>query len=293
MITTQLLFNIIVSASIICLIALGLTLQYKVIGFINFAFAALCTFGAYLAMLFNKILFMALETSILLAIMSVILIGCLNEIIIFKPIRKKMNSINILLFCSLGIYIVLQNILSMAFGDNVMTFNVKAQNTIVEIYGAQTTPAQIVILSVSSMLVVLTATFLKYSSAGKQMRAVANDTDLAKISGIDSGRIILLSFALSSAFAGTAGILVAFDVDVTPTMGMNYLMMGVVALIIGGTRNIWGIVFGSLLIASAKNLGAWYINSQWQDAIAFVILLVFLLFKPEGFFGSKIKKVAI
>ena len=125
------------------------------------------------------------------------------------------------------------------------------------------------------------------------MRAVANDPELASVSGIDSGKVILLTFALGSALAGVAGILVAFDVDMIPTMGMNALMMGVVAVIIGGVGSIPGIALGSLLLGMAQHLGVWFISSQWQDAIAFAILLIFLLFRPQGFLGKKIKKANI
>jgi branched-chain amino acid transport system permease protein len=130
------------------------------------------------------------------------------------------------------------------------------------------------------------------AKTGKAMRAVASDSGLSKLSGIKSDRIILISFAIGSALAGIAGILVALDVDMTPTMGMNMLLMGVVAMIIGGAGSIWGIVLGSLLLATAQNLAVWYISSQWMDAVAFAILLLFLLFKPEGFAGKKSRKTA-
>jgi branched-chain amino acid transport system permease protein len=143
------------------------------------------------------------------------------------------------------------------------------------------------------MLVILVAGYLSLVKSGKAMRAVANDPELANISGINSNKVILLSFAIGSALAGIAGILVSLDVDMTPTIGMNMLMMGVVAMIIGGVGSIWGIVFGSLLLALAQNLGVWYISSQWQDAIAFGILLIFLLLKPEGFLGKKLKKANV
>jgi len=90
--------------------------------------------------------------------------------------------------------------------------------------------------------------------------------------------------------SGKNGIL---DVDMNPTMGMNVLLMGVVAMIIGGKNNIIGIVLGALLLAMAQHFGAWYIGSQWQNAIAFVILVLFLLFKPEGFFGKKIRSATV
>ena len=125
------------------------------------------------------------------------------------------------------------------------------------------------------------------------MRAVANDSELARVAGIESDKIILLTFALGSALAGIAGILVALDVDMTPTMGMNALMMGVVAVIIGGVGSIPGIALGALLLGMAQHLGVWFISSQWQDAIAFVILLLFLLFRPQGFLGKKVKTATL
>ncbi len=125
------------------------------------------------------------------------------------------------------------------------------------------------------------------------MRAVANDPELAQISGIDTDRIILWTFAVGSALAGFAAILISLDIDMTPTMGLYALMMGMVAVIIGGTGNITGAACGGLLLGLAQHLGVWKISSKWQDSIAFFILLVFLLFRPHGFFGRKVKKIQV
>jgi branched-subunit amino acid ABC-type transport system permease component len=161
------------------------------------------------------------------------------------------------------------------------------------VLGARITPIQIVIIATSVMLVFLVAFWLKKSKIGKAMRAVANDPELASISGINSNKVILWTFAIGSALAGVAGILVALDVDMTPTMGMNALMMGVVAVIIGGVGSIPGVALGALLLGLAQHLGVWKISSQWQDAIAFIILFGFLLVRPQGFLGRKVKKVEV
>ena len=135
--------------------------------------------------------------------------------------------------------------------------------------------------------------FLKYTKIGQAMRAVANDPELASVTGIETDRVILSTFALGSALAGIAGILVALDVDMTPTMGMNALLMGVVAVIIGGIGSIPGVALGALLLGMAQQFGIWKISSQWQDAIAFVILLIFLLFRPQGFLGKKVRTATL
>lgn len=215
------------------------------------------------------------------------------EWFVYKPLRKKDSTKLILLLASLGIYIVLQNVISMVFGDDTKSIRTWPVVEGLNIFGARITPVQIVIVVSSLLLVVMVAGYLMLGKTGKAMRAVANDAELANISGINSDRVILISFALGSALAGAAGILVSLDVDMTPTMGMNALMMGVVAMIVGGVGSIRGIILGSLLLALAQNFGVWYISSQWQDAIAFAILLIFLLFKPEGFFGKKLRKVHV
>jgi branched-subunit amino acid ABC-type transport system permease component len=196
----------------------------------------------------------------------------------------------VLLLASLGLYFLLQNTISMLFGEDTKSIRSGVVREGLPVFGARITPIQIVIIAVSILLVVLTAVWLKTTKIGKAMRAVANDSELAQVSGIDSDRVILWVFAVGSALAGVAGILVALDVDMTPTMGMNALMMGVVAMIVGGVGSIPGV---ALLLGFAQNFGVWKISSQWQDAIAFVILFVFLLVKPEGFLGRRVKKASI
>jgi len=220
-------------------------------------------------------------------------LGCLIDSFIYRPLRHKGSSPLVLLLASLGIYIVLQNVISMVFGDDAKTIRFGIVKEGINILGARITPVQITIIAVSLFLLLCCFFFLKYTKMGQAMRAVANNPELARISGIESDRVILSTFALGSALAGIAGILVALDVDMTPTMGMNALMMGVVAVIIGGVGSMPGIALGALLLGMAQHLGVWKISSQWQDAIAFVVLLMFLLFRPQGFLGKKIKKATI
>jgi len=207
--------------------------------------------------------------------------------------RKKNASPMVLLLASLGLYIVLQNTISMVFGDDTKSIRSGVVREGLQVLGARITPIQIVIISTSVVLAILAALWLKKSRMGKAMRAVANDAELANISGIDANKVVLWTFGVGSALAGVAGILVALDVDMTPTMGMNALMMGVVAVLIGGVGSIPGVALGALLLGLAQHLGVWKISSQWQDAIAFIILFVFLLFRPQGFLGRKMKKVEV
>ncbi|MDL2122635.1 MAG: branched-chain amino acid ABC transporter permease [Deltaproteobacteria bacterium] len=283
----------ILAAAKIMLVAIGFAIVFRATRFFHFAHGIVFTAGAYFTFLFKAWLGFPLFFSILLAIPLTTLLGCLMEVIVYLPLRRKGSSSLVFLLASLGMYIVLQNVISMMFGDDTKTIRSGLVKEGLNVFGARITPIEILIICVSVVLVVTVTLLLKKTKMGNAMRAVANDIELASVSGIDSDRVILLTFAIASTLAGIAGILVALDVDMTPTMGMNALMMGVVAVIVGGVGSIPGVALAALLLGIAQHLGVWFISSQWQDAIAFVILLIFLLFRPQGFLGKKVKKATL
>jgi branched-chain amino acid transport system permease protein len=289
----QLILNGIIAGSIYTLVAVGFAVIYRTVRFFHFAHGVVFTAGAYFTYLFKAWLGWPVIVAAPLSIGLCALLGIIIEVSVYRPLRHKESSALILLLASLGIYIVLQNIISMVFGDDTKTIRSGIVKEGINILGARITPAQIAIIIVSLLLLVSCFIFLKYTKKGQAMRAVANDPELARVSGIESDRVILSTFALGSALAGIAGILVALDVNMTPTMGMNALLMGVVAVIIGGVGSIPGIALGALFLGMAQHLGAWNIGSQWQDAIAFVILLIFVLFRPQGFLGKKVKTATL
>jgi len=125
------------------------------------------------------------------------------------------------------------------------------------------------------------------------MRALAANPELARVVGMDADRVVLYTFLVGSALCGAAGVLISLDIDMTPTMGLSALLMGVVAAIAGGIGSLPGAALGALLLALAQHLGVWKIPSQWQDAIAFAVLLVFLVFRPAGVFGARLRKVRV
>lgn len=289
----QLLINAIISSALLCLFALSFSLIFNLHKFFHFAHAAVFTFGAYFCLLFKVYLGLPMWLAVLLAVGCSGVLGCLMDVVVYRKLRRRKASPMILLLASLGMYIVLQNVVSMVFGDDTKSIRSGEVREGLNVFGARITPIQIGIILTSVVLVVGVAVLLRKTKFGKAIRAVANDPELASLSGIESRRVILWTFALGSALAGVAGILVALDVDMTPTMGMNALMMGVVAVVIGGVGSVSGVAMGALLLGLAQHLGVWKISSQWQDAIAFVILFLFLMIRPEGFLGKKVKKAKI
>jgi len=199
----------------------------------------------------------------------------------------------VLMIASLGIYIVLQNVVSMIWGDSTKSIRFWDIKVGHEFLGAYITTIQIITIVVCLTLFVACTLFMKYSRIGRNIRAVASNPELANIMGISSDRTILWAFGIGSALAAVAGILIAFDTDMTPTMGFRWLLYGVVAMIIGGVGSSWGLIGGALLLATAQHLAAYYIGSQWMDAVAYVILILFLIARPLGFSGKRLKKVEV
>ncbi len=126
------------------------------------------------------------------------------------------------------------------------------------------------------------ALILKKTLFGQAVRAISDDEEVSKIVGINTNRIIGLVFLIGSAISGLGGILVAFDTGLEPIMGFNLLLKGVIASIIGGVGNIYGAILGAFMLGLVENFGIWKISGEWKDPIAFLLLIIFLIFRPKG-----------
>jgi len=289
---SQLIANALITAAIIALVAVGFQLIFQTARFFHFAHGVIITCGAYCAYWLTRE-GTPFTAALILSVLFCAALGSAIWVFTYRPLQARGAGPTILLLASLGSYIVIQNVISLWFGNDTKTIRQGVVHEGLEILGARITPVQALTMLTSAVLIVGLHFFLQKTRIGNAMRAVANDPELAMISGIDSNRVFIGTFAIGSALAGVAGILMALDIDMNPQMGMNALLMGVVAVIIGGVNSIPGVALGALLLGMAQNFGVWKISSQWQDAIAFIILLAFLLFRPQGFMGKKVKKATI
>lgn len=261
--------------------------------YFHVAHAVIITIGAYFTFLFCIQLSFSLTIAIVLAIAISILIGISCELFVYKPMRKRNMQLWHYLIASIGLYVVLQNLISLYFGDDTKVLRTGEVTVGHEICGAYITTIQIITIIVSLVSFFAVNLFLNKSRTGKSIKAVSNNPELSNIYGINSNRVILIAFAIGSALAAVAGILSAMDTNMTPTFGFNLLLYGVIAMIIGGVGSTKGLIAGSFLVASTQHLGAYYIDTKWMDAIAFIILIIFLIWKPLGFSGMKLKKVEV
>lgn len=287
---TELLVYSVVAGSLYGLVGLGFAVTYKTAGFFNVAQGALITGGAYFTWLFHHVFALPIVISSAAAMLAAGMLGALIEIAIFRPLRHAGGSGVQLLIGSLGIYVVLENLISLSFGDDIKSIKPEVVQQGIYMIGARVTSIQISTFVTCVVLTVIMGAMLKKTRIGLAIRAVANDSDLAHAVGIERDRVILSSMVVGSALGALAGILAAYDTDMNPTMGLPILMMGVVSVIIGGTRGIAGILGGGLLLGLARHFGIWQIGAEWQDAISLLILVMFLLIRPEGLVGRGARK---
>jgi len=274
-------------------VSFSFSVLYYPTKFFHIAHAITLTISAYFTFLFSIQLQCPIIFSIPLAIICATTVGMLSEIALYQPLRRRNATPMSLMIASLGLYIVQQNVISMLWGDStksVRTGEIKVGH---DFFGAYITDIQIFTIAVCVALFVACVLLMKYSRIGRSIRAVASNPELSNVVGIHSDRVILWAFGIGSALVSVAGILIAFDTDMRPTMGFNWLLYGVVAMVIGGVGSNWGLVGGALLLATAQHLAAYYIGSQWMDAVAYIILILFLIARPLGFSGKRLKKIEI
>lgn len=289
----QLLLNIVISFAIILLVANSFSFIYYPTKFFHLAHAAVITYSAYFAFLFLNSLVIPFFVSVIFAVTAAILLGLSCEVLVYRQMRKRNAPPLSYLIVSIGLYVLLQNSISLIFGDDTKIINTSEVTAGNQFLGAYITTIQIITISISIALFFAINFFLHNTLTGKSIRAVSSNPELCNIYGIESNKIILIAFGIGSALAGIAGILSAMDTNMTPTFGFNLLIYGVVAMIIGGVGSSRGLIAGALLVATAQHLSGYYIDTKWMDAFTYIILILFLIYKPLGFSGKNIKKTEV
>ena len=284
---SQLLINGLIAGAIYALVASGFALIYSTCKFIHFAHGCTVAVAAYLLYLFFSLIGFNFWLAIILTIIFTAGFSWLTNKIIYQKLRKRKASNVILLIASVGLLILFESLILLFFGADVKTIGFIKIAKGLEFLGAIITPLQIVIIIVSVILFVLLFFFTKKTKIGKAMRAVADNKDVAEIVGISAKKIYAWSFVIGSAIAGVAGILVGLEQNMEPTMGTNLMIKGFTGAIIGGIGSVPGAVLGSFLLGLVENFGIWFLPSGYKDAIAFIILFIFLIFRPQGILGRK------
>jgi len=287
-IVPQLIMNSLIAGAIYMMIALGFNLIFSTVKFFDLGYGALTAVGGYSVFYLSNMLGFNVWLAILVGLIVAGLIGFFIDKLVYKQLRKRKASSMVFLVASLGVFTAIQAIIAILFSSQFQTLSQNnANEKIFQFFGATVTGTQIIIFVSGLLVMSILGIILKTTKLGKAIRAVSDDEEVSKIVGIDSDKIIGKVFFIGSMIAGLAGILVGFDTGIEPTMGFSLLLKGVIASIIGGIGNIYGGVLGAFLLGFVENFGIWKISGEWKDAIAFSLLIIFLLFRPNGILGKK------
>jgi branched-chain amino acid transport system permease protein len=276
--------------SIYALIALGYTMVYGVLRLINFAHGDVYMVGAYVGYYLSRRL-KGDEPSLVSAIIVMLgamlacaLLGVVIERFAYRPVRRAARLT--LLITAIGVYLFIENAGQLVFGPDPKFFPSLAPRTDFLLGEVRLTSEQLTVISVSFLLMVLLRLFIMKTRTGKAMRAVSFNLDAAKLMGISTDRIIAITFALGSALAAAAGVLIGMQIPkIDPLMGILYGLKAFVAAVLGGIGNVPGAVLGGLLIGTSEVMVVGYLSSTYRDAIAFGILILVLLLRPQGILG--------
>lgn len=283
----QLLVNGLVAGGIYALVAVGYTMVYGVLKFINFAHGELVMLGAFVTYTLAVPMGLGLLPAFLLAVPLVAFVGVVIERAAYRPLRRASRLAP--LITAIGVSILLQSLAILLWGPEIRSFSIAPAKGM-EFFGATVTPVQILIVLTSIALMGLLHLLVERTKMGKAMRATADSLETASVVGIDTDRVIAWVFALGSALACVAGVLIAMEENMEPTMGTLIGIKAFTAAVVGGIGNIKGAMVGGFLIGIVENIGIWKLPAGYKDAIAFVILLGVLLFRPTGLFGEKLEE---
>lgn len=288
----QLFINSIIAGSIYALIAIGFAIIYKTVKFFHFAHGAVYVAGAYIAYTFFNIQQLNFISSFFLAAISSGIIGVGIYQYVYHALQVKKAPSLIYMLASFGVLIFIQNLIAVIYGNQVLIVSLPEVYSY-SFFEASITSTQIAIIIVSIITLLALWIFVEKTKLGLALRAVADDSQAAQLVGINSLRLTQLSFFIGSVLGGIGGVLISLETNLSPAMGLSAILKGLIACIIGGIGSVPGAVVGGLFLGIVENFGIWYIPSIWQDCISFVVLLVFLRFRPGGFFGITPEKELI
>jgi len=271
----------IVTASILAVAGVGFTLQFGVTNILNLAYGDIMTAAAFVAYLITRA-----GISVWLALVAGGAFGAIFSVVlnrgIYTPFVRRGTRLFGMIIVTIAVSLILQNGLLAIFGANFFSLQMP-RPTSVHIAGMVFTTIQLAIIGVAVAAMLLIHLLLRYTKLGKAMRATATDPDLARNCGIATDRVIDVAWAISGAQCGLAGVVLVMNVTAfTDTTGSQFLIPIVAVAVLGGIGQPYGAMLGALVIGIASELAAAVISPDYKDVVAFVILVIVLLARPQG-----------
>lgn len=278
--------------SVYAIIALGYTMVYGIAKMLNFAHGDVIMVGGFAAFTIVSTLGLPPALGVLVAVIVCTVLGITIEKVAYRPLRNASSSLAVLI-TAIGVSYLLQNLALLIFGSSTKAFESVVNIPAIKLAGGQIniTGETIVTIITCIIVMVMLTLFINKTKAGQAMLAVSEDKGAAKLMGINVNGTIALTFAIGSALAAIAGVLLCSAYPtLSPTTGAMPGIKAFVAAVFGGIGSIPGALLGGLLLGIIETMGRAYISSQLSDVIVFGVLIVVLVVKPTGILGKKIQE---
>lgn len=279
-----------VTASILAVATVAVTLQYSVTRVPNFAQGDIMTLGAYAAFQ-TQLFFPNLVAEAVVATVAGALFALAMNYGLIQPFQRQGVKNIIILVVTAAVSLILQNIILAIYGGAPVNFHLPESAP--RNYGPLSLTDRDIEIIVAALLVMLSVHLvLRYTKFGKAQRAVSDDPQLAKVSGIDSDRVINFTWLWAGAMTGFSGFILAASVGTfDPSFGFGFLLVIFAAAVVGGIGQAYGAMLGAALIGIAMEVSAVYISSEYKEVVAFVLLILALLVRPSGLIAARAKNI--
>lgn len=275
----QLLIFGIVSGGIIALGAIGVSLIFGILRFANFAHGDMMTLGAYLTLVGVGLLQLPMILAFPFGLAASALAVVAIDQVLFRRLRRTAPVI--LLISSFGLALILRSLIQLVWGPDNIVYSSEIQLPW-RLLDLRIKPTHVTILATTMVLVAILHVFLQYTRIGKAMRAMADNVDLARITGIDTERVVIWTWVIGGALAGAAGTFLAMDTRLNPLLGWNFLLPVFAAALLGGIGKPYGAIAGGFIIGITTELSTMVLEPVYKPAVAFALIVVLLIVRPTG-----------
>jgi branched-chain amino acid transport system permease protein len=286
----QLLATGLAMGSIYALVALGFVLISNAVNVVNFAQGEFVMVPAFVAVWVMTTLKLPFPLVYLIILIFMGVFGIIFQRLAYYPLRNR--SFLPVIISTIGVSIFLKNAAQLVFGAEPLLMARPTSADVLNLAGVFIDPQHVVIIVVTLITLVFQYVFFEKTSLGKKMQATAQDKEMARLLGVRVSKMIVITFVYSSILGGVAGILIGPIFYVSKEMGAMLGLKAFCSTIVGGFGSVPGAILGGLFLGVVEVISAYYISSAYRDAFAFIMLILVLLFRPQGFFGEKVAEKA-
>jgi branched-chain amino acid transport system permease protein len=281
----QLLASTILLGGIYALIAVGLTLIFGVMRVVNFAHGEFLMLGMYLAFWSFTLLGLDPYVTLVLGLPVIFGGGWLSYRLVMRPVIHASHNVQV--FTTVGLSIALQAVALVLWSADAQFVRTGYYAVVVRFSGVAMNLAQIAAFVVAVLFTAGLFAFMRWSYAGKIMRATAQDRHAASLMGIDTGRVFAMTWAVGITCVGVAGVVLAPIYPVYPSIGLQFVLIAYVAVVLGGLGDMVGALIASLVVAFVEVVGSYVIGTAWKEVLYLLLFIAILVIRPAGLFGQR------